>query len=518
MMRAGSKLRVALLVLAAGLLIAASMPPLGWWALAPVGIAVLDRLLDGRPPASRFWRTYFALVTVFLPTWFWMQYLTLPGWLIASAFYPLLFGAGAALLPPGRAGRWIALPGMWVLVDALRGRWPFGGVPLSTLALSEVAGPLAAIARVGGALLLTGITVVAGVGLAAATRRAWRAVGIATVVVVALVGWAAVAPRGHDLSALRIAVVQGGGPTGHRDVEEDDARVFQAHLAASKLIRQPVDLVVWPEDVVDVDGDVENTPEGHELSALAERLDVPVIAGTVESYGSKFRNSAVVFLPDGTIGDRYTKVRRVPFGEYTPLRSLLERIERSALVPNEAFPGQDPATLDTPAGRMGVAISWEVFFSDRTRNAIGNGGSVLLNPTNGATFRGTQVQAQQLAASKLRAIETGRWVVQAAPTGYSALVTPDGRVVTRTDIGDQTVLQQTIQRRSGQTIATRVGDWLALGAALAAIACGWAVDRRQRARSTNVNDGRRSTAAPASTPDGNQAESVSADGMASTTT
>ncbi len=108
---------------------------------------------------------------------------------------------------------------------------------------------------------------------------------------------------------------------------------------------------------------------------------------------------------------------------------------------------------------MGVVISWEVFFPTRARDAIDNGGEVLLNPTNGSSYWLTIVQSQQVASSRLRAIETGRWTLQAAPTGFSAIVTPDGEVTQRTGISEQAVLEQTIQKRQGQTISTIVGPW-----------------------------------------------------------
>jgi apolipoprotein N-acyltransferase len=85
--------------------------------------------------------------------------------------------------------------------------------------------------------------------------------------------------------------------------------------------------------------------------------------------------------------------------------------------------------VDTPVGPLGIVISWEVFFADRARDAIGNGGEVLLNPTNGSSYWLTQVQTQQVASSRLRAIETGRWELQAAPTGFSALVDPAGNLL-----------------------------------------------------------------------------------------
>ena len=497
MSRAATLARRAAGPVAAGMLLMLSLPPVTWWPLAVPGIALLDHALDGQAGWARFRRMWLAMAVVFFPTLFWMQYLTLPGYFIAGAWYPFLFATGLSLAPRSRTGRWLALPGVWVLVDAVRGRWPFGGQPLSTLAQGQVGGVLGPIVRVGGPLLLIGVTVVAGVALAAATRRAWRWAAVAAVLVVGAGIGAAVAPRGHATGSLRVALVQGGGPTGHRDVEQDDRAVFLRHLHESERVQTPVDLVVWPEDVVDTEGPVTAKPEGDELAALARRLDATLVVGTVEGEGDRFRNSAQVFLPDGSVGDRFEKVRRVPFGEFTPLRSILELFAGDALIQTEAIAGHGHGVIDTPVGRLGVVISWEVFFADRARDAIGHGGTVLLNPTNGATFRGTAVQSQQLAASRLRAIETGRWVLQVAPTGYSAVISPTGEVIVRTDIGEATVVHRDIETRAGQTIATRVGDWPAGVLAVLALAAGWLVDRRaQRSRTTNVVAGRATTQAP----------------------
>jgi apolipoprotein N-acyltransferase len=129
-------------------------------------------------------------------------------------------------------------------------------------------------------------------------------------------------------------------------------------------------------------------------------------------------------------------------------------------------PGTEPAVLDTPFGRVGVSISWEIFFDHRSRDAIGNGGQILLNPTNGASYWLTIVQTQQVASSRLRALETGRYVLQAAPTGFSAVIAPDGTVRQRTRISEQKVLYDTVELRDGLTIATRVGAWPMLVIAL----------------------------------------------------
>jgi apolipoprotein N-acyltransferase len=257
--------------------------------------------------------------------------------------------------------------------------------------------------------------------------------------------------------------------------------VFERHLQASKLVTQPVDLVLWPENVVAVEGHLSDNKENGELSRLAQRLDSTLVIGATEGITDKhFLNAAIVYNPDGTVGARYDKVRIVPFGEYVPFRGLIEKLAgaNSGLPERDAQAGTGPAILPTPVGTMGVVISWEVFFPTRARDAIGNGGEVLLNPTNGSSYWLTIVQSQQIASSRLRAIETGRWTLQAAPTGFSAIVTPDGEVTQRTGVSEQAVLEQTIQKREGQTIATIVGPWPTLAWAVLSIAAAWFLQRR----------------------------------------
>ncbi|MGH9116970.1 MAG: apolipoprotein N-acyltransferase, partial [Acidimicrobiales bacterium] len=170
---------------ASGLLIAAALPPVGLWPLAFAGIVLLDWALAGQGPRSRFVRGFIAEAAVLFPTLTWMTPFTLPGYVAAAVIMSAMFGLGAVLVPPRSPARWLALPAAIVLVEAVRGRWPFGGVPLSTLAYAEVAGPLAPTARLGGALLLIGMTVVAGAVLAALARRAWPPAAIGAGVVLA---------------------------------------------------------------------------------------------------------------------------------------------------------------------------------------------------------------------------------------------------------------------------------------------------------------------------------------------
>jgi len=121
-----------------------------------------------------------------------------------------------------------------------------------------------------------------------------------------------------------------------------------------------------------------------------------------------------------------------------------------------------------------------VFFGHRARDAVRNGGQLLINPTNGASFTGTIVQTQQVASSRLRALETGRWVVQIAPTGFSAFVTPNGDVQQRTEVSEAAVGVEPVGLREGQTLYARLGDLPFVGLGALFVALAWLVDRRRR--------------------------------------
>ncbi len=474
------------------MLLALSLPPFGFWPLAFLGIAWLDRLLADRPAGSRFRRGSLVGLALLAPTMAWLKDMTVPGYAIAVLLlFAAMVGGFMALCPPGAGRRLATLPGAWVLAEAFRGAWPFGGVPLSVLAVGQVGGPLAAIARVGGTLLIAGATVAIGVGLSAAIERSWRTAVerwlLVLVVMVASRPGAAVAPSGtptgHHLS---VALVQGGGQQGTHAIDTNMSnRLRPRHLGAmpARPCRPDLDLTIWPEDVVDTSPYVVDDPDGQQLAELARRLHTTLIAGVVEDQGdTQFHNASMVWNPQGTVVDRYEKVHRVPFGEYVPFRSLIEDVDDQADLPQaDAVVGKGPGTLTTPYAKLAIVISWEVFFGNRARNGVLHGGELLINPTNGSSFTDTFIQTQQIASSRLRAIETGRWVVQVAPTGFSAFVTPQGKVLERTGVSEQAVRTHEVALRDGLTLYTRWGDHPFDVIGMLLVVAGWLLDRRRRA-------------------------------------
>jgi apolipoprotein N-acyltransferase len=480
-----------------GLLITAGLPPWGWWPLSLIGLAIWYRRLTGQPTRTRFRISVLVGLGWSAPATIWMADFSLAGWPAAVLVFSLCAGAVGVLTPPER--RWaqrIAFPAALMLIEMVRWNYPFGGTPIASYAMIGMSTPWAEAARLFGSPLLAGLVGLAGVGVAdLRERQARRAAGIAAVLLVASLSGQASLATTTVVGTLDVAVVQGGGPQNTRAKICENRNVFERHMAASQTIDRPVDLVLWPEDVVHPAAGSLLEPANckqellsldeatSRLTELAQNLDAVVVSGWFRRNDDDLSNSnySIAQSPDGTITDRYEKVRLVPFGEYVPLRSLIEKF--SNLLPaRDVRPGTTPAVLDTAVGPLGVAISWEVFFDHRARDAIGNGGQLLLNPTNGSSYWLTVVQTQQIASSRLRAVETGRWVLQAAPTGFSAVIEPDGTVRQRTAVSETAVLYDTVELRTGRTPAVALGAWPALTLALIVLAVAW----RHRLRRTQL--------------------------------
>lgn len=496
------------LALGAGFCVALSLPPWGFWPLAFVGIALFEVALGEAPTGrERFVRGLVFGVGWLFPGMGWMWFLTAPGYIAAGLLFAGLHGLAALVAPIG-PWRVIGRPAAHAMVEAFRLAVPFGGVPLATIAIGQAGGPLLGVARVGGVILLSWLVLQVGFALAgpspyvpAMVRRNRASVphgavglGVAALVVVL----AAVAPTGHDSGRmLRVTAVQGGGPQGTLAIHSNSRDVVERHLAATASIPAgSADLVVWPENVIDV-AVFADSPERAEVAAEAARIGAPFAVGITEDVApgelgtdpdgrGGFLNAQVMVAPDGEVVSRYDKVRRVPFGEYMPMRGALAAVGAPVdQVPRDAVAGTGPAVLDLPDGtRVAVVISWEVFFGSRARDGVRNGGELVLNPTNGSSYTGTILQSQQVASSRLRAVESGRWVVQVSPTGFSAFVDPDGAVIDRTGVSEQAVISHTVALREGRTWYTSLGNAPFLLAALAVAVLSIVAARRLRVRAT----------------------------------
>jgi len=460
--------------LVAGLLIAASVPPWGFWPCSFIGIAILDISIANKNARKRFVLGFLVGLAWLLPSTFWMIDLTPPGWIAASLIHSSFLAIGIALVPP-RKGRQLALVGIMTLVELARWRFPFGGVPLASIPIGQASGPIAPLSKVAGPLLIVAVVTSAGCLMSTIIKTPKKAVKVLTKALIITVGLGtltAFAPNGHEVENINIAVVQGGGPQRTRATPTGAAIVFANQVSATNNVETPVDLVVWPENVVNPDPDLPEAEKNPSrlysddarstLTNLSKSLDTVISAGWFhkdpEDTTSNL-NYVEVLEPEGQISGRFEKVRTVPFGEFVPLRGLVERFAKDSLPARDVRPGTEPAVINSSLGKLGVVISWEVFFEERAREAAKHEAGIIINPTNGASYWLTQVQSQQVASSQLRAIETGRWLLQSAPTGFSAIIDPSGKVIQRTGISEQAVLQAGVGIRTGNTWYTEIGIW-----------------------------------------------------------
>lgn len=478
----------------AGALIALSLPPWGWWPLAFVGVALFASITRDNSLRAR---QNFALGTIMAISWFapgmaWMWFLTSPGYVIAVLLYASMHGIATAISSRS-SRREIVAPLLHTLVEALRFSFPFGGVPLASIAIGQAASPLANLARLGGVLLITWFVFRVGFLLSRQPQR-HRARMLAALV--GLVIAAMFAPHGTNTGeVIRVAAVQGGGPQGTLAANTNSRDVVERHLAATRAITlgDRIDVVIWPENVIDVPS-FATSLELSEITAEAKRLNAQFVVGVTESVGdSHFINAQVVVNTLGVVTDRYDKVRRVPFGEYMPYRGALRSLGAPVnLVPRDALAGKGRAKLDLVGlaqpnadlisgnVRLSVLISWEVFFSGRAHEGVRDGAQLIINPTNGSSYTGTILQAQQVASSQLRAIENGRWLAQVSPTGFSAIVDPNGRVHERTGVSEQRVIIYDLPLRLGDTIYSRLGERPIILLMLAISAILLLADRRRK--------------------------------------
>jgi apolipoprotein N-acyltransferase len=294
----------------------------------------------------------------------------------------------------------------------------------------------------------------------------------------ALVVAGAVSPDGGPaVGSARVALVQGGGVRGLSKEQVSPASVFRAQVAASLALlrhRSRLQLVLWPEDVIALDGPLRGSEEAAIMGLFAAELHTTVVAGVTEpASGLRFRNEIVAWGPNGKMVAEFEKVHRVPFGEYVPFRAFISHLADLSGVATDAIPGQGSGLLRTPAGPLGTLVSFEVFYAGRSHESVRAGAQLLIVPTNTSSYAAAQVPSQEVAADIIQAVETGRDIVQAAPTGFSSVVTQRGVVVQRSVLGRRQVLTATVSLRRGFTPYDHWGDLPILVLSLGALGVGW---------------------------------------------
>ncbi len=374
---------------------------------------------------------------------------------------------------------------VWVCADAVVSRWPFGGFSWGEIgyAFHDVV-PARDVASVGGVTLVTFLAVALNAFLAdllvqrGSVRVYLRAqAGIAVIAMIVVVATLTRAQPGV-VGPLRVALVQGNDK--NRDLTDAEMQADylpKSHFALAAQIKDPVDLIVFPESSMNTfdDTDPRTDPYVHDnLTEIARRNRAWVLANATVAAppsGDKLLNLDVLFGPRGEIEGTYTKRHLVPFGEKVPFRSALDHVVGSELsqVPRDFIPGPGPGLFTVAGIRLATLICFESAFGYQVRPLVRDGAGVLVVSTNNRSYRRSSNSAQHVAIGQMRAAETGRPLVQSSISGITAVIDADGFVHDRTHLFENSVVQATVEATSGETPYIRYGEW-ATFASLAGVA------------------------------------------------
>jgi len=396
---------------------------------------------------------------------------------VEALFYAVL---GAVLPPLARLPLWpLWVSAAWTTMEFTRSTWPFSGMPWGRLAYAVVDTPVApSLAYVGA----TGVTF--GLALLGAlltwllvARRGRHLLGVAGMAVVfAGIAAAAVRPwQADETGRLRVAAVQGDVPGPGNDILYDHRQVTRNHSEATIDLagqvragaRERPDLVVWPENSTATDP-FRDAADNAAITSAVQAVGVPVLVGAmVDGDETHVLNQGIVWDPVTGTGERYTKRHPVPFGEYIPFRNLIDgwNFGRLAIIGRDMVAGTGKDPLTVAGTRIADAICFDVAYDDVLDEQVARGAQLVTVQTSNATFIFTHQVEQQFAITRLRAIETGRYVVVASTNGLTGVIAPDGSVIARAEPRTRSVLDEQVGLVDALTPAVRLGPWPGRGAA-----------------------------------------------------
>jgi apolipoprotein N-acyltransferase len=445
-----------------------AFPAVDLWPLVFAGLALMLVALIGRSVGGAVLVGFCSGLTFYLTQVSWTAlYLGPLPWIALSVFESLLFALGAVAIalayrwmprafpsPVGRLGLLpVVVAGLWTGREWLSGNWPYGGFAWGRAALSQSESPFAHLVAwfgISGVSFVLVWLVAVGIECArhrrhpfgvvpsdandAAARRPWVRAGVA-VAAVALVLAVPLWPATTS-GTTRIGAVQGNGPAGYFDPHQP-GDVMNAQISATlPLIGKKVDMVVWPEGSADIDP-TRDWSSAAVLNNLGTRLGAPMIVGTITHRHGKYFNTSTLWHADAGQVDYYDKKHPVPFGEYVPNREFWRMFAPDLidLIGREYTFGTTDAVLDVGSAKTdgrsvlaGIAICFDIVDDQLMTEMIEQGAQIVFGQTNNADFGFTDEGVQQLAIARIRAIETGRSVVNISTVGTSAIIYPDGSV------------------------------------------------------------------------------------------
>jgi len=439
---------VALLLSAlSGALLSAAYEPVGKWWVAPIAIAVhmYALSLTNRKILSTF--IFASTLNLIVLHWSSTFVGSVP-WII------LALGMSFFYLPLALVSRWgmTAYPLIFIMLEEVRNRFPFGGFGWVRIAYTQADAPFSKIAAIGGASALSALTVLLGLIFYYGAKRQFSLITFMPFLLLLV-------PVNLSVSAAtNVLMIQGNVPQMGLDFNSRAKAVFNNHFERTQVElakNSNVDFILWPENSVDVDPFLNK-----DVNQALNSMDKPLIIGAILGKGNKFLNTSILW--GGELPPTYIKQHLTPFGEYIPLRSLASLISPYTDRVTDFEPGQAQVLFKVKDAVIAPIICFELV-DDQLLVDAARSSNILAVQTNSATFGMSAESAQQLSITRVRAIEHGRNIVSVSTTGISAVIDYQGKVLQQTSMGTADTIRAEVDLLQGQTPRDKAGDWALIG-------------------------------------------------------
>lgn len=440
-----------MVILIAALLFAASFEPLGLWFAAPIAYALLLRILVKQEHTARLYLKLFLFAFISgAVTLMWAgKYVGF----LPLAFLALLHGLyylPLAFLRKFTSNILAFIPAI-LFIEEIRARYPFAGFSWMRIAFSQADAPYLSVVSIGGTTFLSAWVLFIALLL---THLNFRR---ATFALVLIISPLLISHNALVTGKISYAAVQGNTPSVGLGFNDRAKAVFNLHVESTKdLVKTSPDVIIWPENAIDVDP-FQDEEVSEAIRSLTAEIDAPLIAGAVSRVSGDLENISVMYGESGEVVSLYSKQYLTPFGEYIPLRSIARIVSRFVDDVSDFSVGARVDNHVIGGITLAPVICFELLSDSLVRRSAQNSDALVVQ-TNSATFAGTAESAQQLNITRIRAMENAREIVSVSTIGISAHIDINGQVTQQTDEDMRAVLQGEILGVANKSVASRLGE------------------------------------------------------------
>jgi len=447
-------------IVAGALLYSGGYAPISMWFLPAIGIAFFVAALQKESLLRRlFYISLFGFIANGIVLHWTSTYVGAGPWLLLTIL-ETAFLLPLALIFPLQKWRYFAFPSAWVLMEFFESRFPFGGFGWTRIGFSQADSPYKSIASVAGVAGLSFVTILLALIFHLLTRKKYRdslAIFGCTSLTV-LISTALLPMQGPR--TINVLAIQGGVPKLGLEFNARAEQVFHNHLdetyRALKSGKVKPDLIVWPENAVDVDP-FANADVRKAIDALVTNQNIPIILGAVKTFGSHYQNVSILWEPHTGPSSIYIKNHLTPFGEYIPLRSWAKNFSPLVNDVTDFSPGREIQIHRIAGVRVGPVICFDLIDDQLLRNTAITA-DILAVQTNNATFGTSPQSKQQLAIARVRAIEHQKSIVSISTSGVSAFIDNLGNIEQETDLNTSAAIAAKVSLQNGNSISDKLGN------------------------------------------------------------